>query len=145
MSTNSSKEVNLHKENQPFHWKPVAAVFIIIIASSFVLYGYQIFQRHEAHITEERLQQQKAWQNAVQRAEIAQRNADEAIKRTLEIQAQILKQEIELGNMRETLTQEKTQFAKEKRQAAKAAQARAVDHTMKVWGDTRGIPRDLRY
>ena len=144
MSTNASEEVKLDKESPSFHWKPVAAVFMIIIASSLVFYGYQRFQQREA-------QEQKALLDAVQRAGIAQRKADEATKRTLEIQAQLLKQEIELENMQDALTQEKIQFAKKKRRGiktdqvlAKPKKAKAFDDAMELWRNTGGIPRDLR-
>ena len=109
-----------------------------------MLYGYQRFQQHE-------VQEQKALLDAVKRVDIAQRNADEAIKLTLEIQDQILKQEIELETMRETLTQEKMQFAKKKRRVTKAVQtldkpkkAKAFDDAMELWRNTGGVPRDLR-
>lgn len=150
MSTNPSKEVNSHKEKQPFHWKPVATVLVIIIAFLLVLYGYVIFQQHEAQVAEERLQEKKAWHDAVQRAEIAQRNADEATKRTLEIQAQILKQEIELGNMRKALTQEKCSLPKKRgrklkqpKHTLKPNRNQAFYDAMNLWRNTGGIPRDL--
>jgi hypothetical protein len=144
MSTNSSEEINAHKESQPFQWKLVASLLIIIMASTLVLYGYQRFQQHEA-------QEQKALLDAIQKAEIAQRNADEAAKQILQIQDQILKQDMALETMREALTQERIQLAQKKRPVTKAAQtlakpkkAKAFDDSMELWRNTGGVPMDLR-
>jgi hypothetical protein len=144
MSTNSSEEINAHKESQPFQWKLVASLLIIIMASTLVLYGYQRFQQHEA-------QEQKALLDAIQKAEIAQRNADEAAKQILQIQDQILKQDMALETMREALTQERIQLAQKKRPVTKVAQtltkpkkAKAFDDSMELWRNTGGVPMDLR-